>query len=123
MNIWHKISPKRISPDRIASYQCERHELFRAEHENVKRVVVVREGSWDKSVVSGIMGGSIEDTVHYYETRLLVQLVFDLTSLADLDNSDEIIGTYSFWTDLMPNIHRIPPRRSVRASGTGTEMI
>ena len=27
--------------DRIASYQRKRHELFRAEHENVQRIVVI----------------------------------------------------------------------------------
>ena len=51
------------------------------------------------------MRGGIQNAVEHDQTGLLVQLVFLLASLFDLDNRHEVVGGDPVRIDVMPYIH------------------
>lgn len=90
--------------DRISATQRKRIERFRAKQQHVQRIAVVAERSRDKTVVCGVMRGSVQNSVENNVTRRFVEFVFFLTALGDLDNAHEIFGRDSFGRDIVPDI-------------------
>ena len=82
--------------DGVCSYKSHRLERLGAEKKNVKRVSVVAVGSRNESVVCGIVGRGIEDTVEDYKSCFLLELVFFAASLGYFNNADKILRGYSF---------------------------
>ena len=89
----------------IASDKGKRLQHLGTDNENIKRVSVIAVGTGNKTVVSGIMGGSIKNAVKDNKSGLLIQLVLLLAALANLDNSDKIFGIYALGVNVMPYIH------------------
>ena len=98
--------------DGIAPHQGHGIDGRVAEDEHVQRVAVVRQRAGQKAVVGGIDRGSIEHAVEPQQPRFLVQLIFFLAALRDLDERLEVLFRDPRLRDVVPDIHadlRRPP--------------
>ena len=90
--------------DGIAAHQTQGLDHLAAKHQHVQRVVVVRIGAGNQAVVGGIVGGGVQDAVQNQGTRFLVQLVFFLAALFDLDDGDKVLRRDAGRGNVMPDI-------------------
>ena len=91
--------------DGVAAHQRQRLQRLRAQDQNIQRVVVVAVGAGDKAVVRGIMSGGIKDPVQNDKAGLLVQLIFLLAALGDLNDSQKVVGMDPRGVYIVPDIH------------------
>ena len=82
--------------DRIRAHKRHRLDRLGTQEKHVERVAIVAKGSGNEAVVGGIVSRGVEDSVEHQKSGLLVELIFFLASLGDLDNADEVLGCDSF---------------------------
>ena len=91
---------------RIALHERRGQDRFAAQNEHVERIAVVGERARNKAVTCRIYGGSVQNSVQFEHSGGLIQLVFTLGTLLDLDITHKIVGFYAFFRNIVPNIHR-----------------
>jgi hypothetical protein len=90
--------------DGVALDEGEGDQGLRTKDENIEWVIIVGIGTGDEAVVRRVMSRSIENAVHSDQAGLLIELILDLTSLTDLNDCIEAVGTDPFGTDIVPDI-------------------
>src|SRR5262249_7617364 len=89
---------------------AERYHLFLPQHEGVEGITVLAKRLRQEPVVGGIVHGAVQNPVHAQEPGLLVQLVFHLRALGDLDDHGEMVRDALPEGDVVPRVrsHRTP---------------
>ena len=99
----------RNNADGVALHEAQRADAFRAEHQNVQRVAVVRPGAGDEAVVGGIVSRGVENSVETQRAGLFIHLVLVFRALLDLDDREKVLGAHARWCNIMPKIHNSSP--------------
>ena len=90
--------------DGVSSHQRKGLDGLGAEQKHVEGVSVITQRAGNESVVCRVVGGGEKDAVENDKSRLLVKLVLLAASLGDFHNANEILGGYSFWRYVVPDV-------------------
>ncbi len=87
--------------DDFGFHQAEGFYSSAANHQDVKRILVVAVSPGDESVVLRVVDCTKENTIELKEATVLVQLIFDLAFCWDLNNCiDKLGGFFSIWNSV-----------------------
>jgi hypothetical protein len=104
----------RHQADRPRVDQRERDDGFLAEHEHVKRVVVLRQRLRDEAVVGRVVDGRVQHAVELDQAGDLVELVLHRRAEGDLDDGVELLRDVLAGGDVVPGVdHRSALDRAV----------
>ncbi len=93
-----------------------RHRLL-AQHEDVERITVRAVRLRQKAVVGRVVDGAVQDTIESQKPRLLVELVFHLRALRDLDDRGEVMLDVRAQGNIVPGVEGHGSCQGVRPAG------
>ena len=94
----------RHQADGTGLHQGQRGHRLLAQHQDVQRIVVFRQGLRDEAVVGRIVDRRVEDAVQLEQPRFLVQLVLDARPHRDLDDRRELGGQMLSGSHVVPGV-------------------
>ena len=97
----------RDNADGIAFHKGHRLDGLRTKNQHVKRIAVIAVGSRDKTIIGGIMRGSIQNPVKAQKPAFLVKLVFFLRTLRDFNHAHKIFRPDPVLAHIVPDVSHI----------------